>query len=577
MHPPTISGLESFVPLSQSSTAVTWRAYQRSLDRHVMVKMLLTEAVADHEQVERFISVARTIARIKAEALCQIYDVFSSGETHYVVMEDAAGQTLADLVQANPRVPVSTVLRLALNVADALGKAWGSARFVHRNLKPTTIHITPGGTAKLTDFGMAILATPEIDTALLDSGMIVGTPNFIAPEQVDHAHPIDHRTDMYALGAVLYFAFTGQIPFGEQPPEQVVRSQLEALLPNPRNIRPEIPLSVCALLERLLMKHPGNRYATWDAVVSDVNKLLEGKPIRRSPLLGTGLSTLAAPVGATDSDLPRQNAIPFKHATRPGGFIRFTLWSVLYLWLALLANHRIGDPADLYGRLRASFPDFTHYLPVLPEAAPARPVRPPSASAPAVVPTSVAHDPKPRPQPPTPALTVKTVETRSTDVPPDDAFYRSLADAYKTGGTSGMQAFASARLAAGYTHPQFRAVRDALATVEPLDRLVTRALEQAKETEISLVFQGKTRTVVPKSVSNGEVTLFFGEQNRHITLKIASIDNAEMIRLLGKSLTPSQSASVCFRLLETGHPEDARGHAAASGALAPVLNLLANE
>ncbi len=140
-----------------------------------------------------------------------------------------------------------------------------------------------------------------------------------------------------------------------------------------------------------------------------------------------------------------------------------------------------------------------------------------------------------------------------------------------------MQALASARLAAGYTHPQFRAVRDALAAVEPLDRLVTRALEQAKETEIALVFKGKTRTVVPKSVTNGEVLLFFGEQNRHISLKIASIDNAEKIRLLGDSLTPSQSASVCFRFLETGNPEDAQVHAAASGALAPALNLLTAE
>ena len=165
--------------------------------------------------------------------------------------------------------------------------------------------------------------------------------------------------------------------------------------------------------------------------------------------------------------------------------------------------------------------------------------------------------------------------SRSTDAPPDAALHRTLADAYKTGGIAAMQTLVTARLAAGHTHFGFKALQDALAAVEPFDRLVVRALEQVIDTEMDLNYQGKTRQVVPKTVANGEVLFFVTDQKRHVTVKIAGIPDAEKIRLLGPRLAPQQAASVCFRLLETGNREDARRLATAAGSLAPVLTLLA--
>ncbi len=569
---PQIAGLEAFEPIAQSSTAVTWRAYQRTLERHVMVKMLLPEAVANRGQVDLFLSVARALSRVKAESFCQIFDISASADGYYVIIEDAAGKTLAEHVQENPRLPSRTVLRYALGIAEALGKAWESERFVHRNLKPTTIHITAEGVAKLTDFGHAFLAKPGVDIDRLDGGMVVGTPNFIAPEQVDHTHGIDCRSDMYALGAVLYFALTGQIPFGDQPPEKVIRSQIEDLLPNPRTLRPDLPLSVCLLLERLLMKHPGHRYAAWGEVVADIKRLLDGKPLRRSPLLGAGLSTLAAPAGE-DAGAPAPRPAPAARPAGPGGFFRFLLWMLLMAWLFLFANHRLGDPLDLYPLLRARLPGLVPYLPPSqsrpplppqpPATSPALRVLPPPVSAVAAPADAVA--PSPPAQPPV-----------VPEPPPDRALHRALADACARDGVRGLRAQLDARLAINDANPRLRAIRDTLGAVEPLDQMAARALERAVGREIDLIFNGKTRKVVPREVAGGKVSLFFGEQNRTVTLDLATLGDAEMIRLLKTPLEPHQAAAVALRLLETGERVAARPYAAAAGPLAPILTLLAD-
>jgi serine/threonine-protein kinase len=356
MFPPDIPGLESFDAISQTSNTATRRANQRSLDRHVMVKALLPEAASDPQQVAQFVSVFRAIARIKADAFCRIFDVRSAQAIHYVVMEDVVGQVLSDRIQATQRCSVTQMLRYARDLADALGKAWTSDRLVHRNLKPTAIRITPAGTAKLTDFGMAVLMTLGGETAQPEEDTVVGTPNFIAPEQITRSHPVDCRADMYALGMILYFGLTGRLPFGDQPPEQVVHSQIEARLPSLRDIRPDTPISVCVLVERLLMKDPDHRYPSWGEVLTDLNRLLDGKPIRRSPQLGTGRSTLTSSCVALTSE-GRALLKSFRHGHREdhGGFSRFILWLLLALWLAALANYRLGDPAGLYQRLQDAF------------------------------------------------------------------------------------------------------------------------------------------------------------------------------------------------------------------------------
>ncbi len=565
---PEIPGLESFAPISQTSTTLTWRAYQRSLDRHVMVKLLLHEAASDPKLVEQFVSVSRSIAHIKAEAFCQIYDVYSANDVHYVVMEDVPGQTLSDRIKATPRGSVSQMLRYALNLSDALGKTWDSDRLVHRNLKPTAIHITPAGTAKLTDFGMATLSMIGAVDDQKASSEIVGTPNFIAPEQVNHTHEIDCRTDMYALGLILYFGLTGRLPFGDLPPEQVVRSQVEDKLTHLRDIRPDTPLSVCALIERLLMKNPEDRYSSWGEVIADINRLLEGKPIRRHPVLGTGLSTLAPPTLV--SPLKNTERLETADAQDRSGQTRRVLWLLLFLWFSALANHRFGDPAGLYPRVQSLFRARTPE----PQPTPGQ-AQPPARVTPPVVSTPVPPK-KTTPLPP-PPQTVGTFENRVTAMPPDAAFHRELAGAYQTGGITAMQSVVKDRLAAGYTHFEFKAIQEALAAVEPLDALAIRALEQIVQTEIMLNFQGKNRRVVPKAVADGEVVVYFPEQKRHVTLKIASISDAEKVRLLGPNLTPQLSASVCFRLLETGNAEAAQPYAAASGSLTGALTLLAAE
>jgi serine/threonine protein kinase len=574
MFLPDIPGLESFDAISQTSNTTTWRAYQRSLDRHVMVKALRTEAASDPRQVEQFVSVFRAIARIKADAFCQIYDVCSAHHIHYVVMEDVVGQALSDRVQAAQRSSVTQMLRYAYDLADALGKAWTSDRLVHCNLKPTAIRITPAGTAKLTDFGMAVLMPLGGRTGQTDEDTIIGTPNFIAPEQITRSHPIDCRTDMYALGMILYFGLTGQIPFGDQSPEEVVRSQVQARLPGLRDVRPDTPLSVCALVERLLMKDPTNRYSSWSEVLADLTRLLENKPIRRSPLLGTELSTLTSSQVPLSKEDRAVLTSARQYACESGfGFGRFVLWLLLALWFAVLGNYRLGDPVGLDSRVQHAFALLLPAPPSIPDHAPAD-APPEGLVAPVPAPPEIAPTP-PEVVPAPPKIRVQ--ETRSTDLPPDAAFHRALANAYGTGGVAAMQAFLASWLASGHIHPEYKAMQADLAALEPLDRLASRALAQASDTEMSLKYRDKTRLVIPKAVADGEVIFFFPEQKRHVTIKIATLSDAEKIRLLGPRLTPQQAAAACLRLVETGNREAARAHAADAGALAPILTLLAAE
>ena len=453
--------------------------------------------------------------------------------------------------------------------------------FVHRNLKPTAIYITPEGVAKLTDFSNAVLATPGTDITRFDNGMIVGTPNFIAPEQVDHAHPIDCRTDMYALGALLYFAFTGQIPFADEPPEQVIQSQVSALLPNPRKFRPNLPLSVCALIERLMMKHPDHRYANWGEVISDVKRLIESKPLRRSPLLGTGLSTVTSPDRVPNDAMQHAHHTSATQPTSPATFIRLILWIALAVWLFLFGNHRLGDPYHLYEKVAKRHPAIAPYLPTLRPARHAQQSEPYPSTPLRLLPHSNSPKTAPVVSPPqtqTPPPAVKTgnapTQTVSDTV---SAFHRALANAYKQGGVRSMQELTATLPNDTSAMPQMQRIKDALAALEPLETVTARALEKVVGNEIGLIYLGKMRRVVPKTVTNGKVTLFFGEQSRDVTLAIANLDDTEKIRLLGTDLTPAQAAAACIRLLENGKHDAARPYATTADSLAPILNLLTNE
>ena len=306
----SLPGFEVLDQLRQTSKTVTVKAVQQSLDRTVALNFLRPELASDPNEARRFLSIARVCAQIKADGLPQIYDINSHGEQPYMVMEHVEGLSVAEIVRQNGPLPIALSIRIAITVADALNHAWQQSRLVHRNLKPSEIRIDDRGTPKLTDFGRATVILPNGHLADEEEpGMVVGTPNFLSPEQVQGSSAIDCRADIYALGATLYYMITGRVPFPDSDPEAVIQKQLTEQIPHPRTFRPDLTTSASGLISRLMMKVPEDRYTDWTDAMGDMQLTLKNHPLRRRETPQKGISTVSSVVAATQ-DVPPAPELP---------------------------------------------------------------------------------------------------------------------------------------------------------------------------------------------------------------------------------------------------------------------------
>jgi len=281
-----IPGYEFLQKIEESATATLWRARQESLDRDVAIKILKPEFISHADEVQAFLREARAVAKLKSGNIIQIYDVAQHEDVLFIVMEAVNGHPLTTLLDLGDPLPQKRALSIALSVAQALSDAWSAEKLIHSNIKPGNIMIEKGGSVKVANLGMSAIAGDE-------PGMIVGTPNYMSPEQADASGRVDFTSDMYSLGAVLYHMVTGQVPFDNLDEEAVLRGQIEGQLSFPPELNPEITPPCAQLIARLMMKDPRKRYSDWQSVISDLAKLAAGKMIVTKPLAGPG-STIAA-------------------------------------------------------------------------------------------------------------------------------------------------------------------------------------------------------------------------------------------------------------------------------------------
>lgn len=293
--------------LGRGGMAVVWRGVDTRLDRPVAVKVLDGAALAESGGVQRFHQEARTVARLTDPHVVSVYDVGSDGDRHYLVMELVHGESLAALL-ANGPLPVRRAVEIAAQVCEALGAAH-VAGVVHRDVKPGNILIDDKGRVKVCDFGIARLvgaAQPQL-TAV---GAMIGTSQYMAPEQVSGG-PVDARTDLYALGCVLYTMLAGVPPFQGEAAISVAWQQLHHE-PEPIAVRrPEVPAPLAALVDRLLAKDPGDRPGS----AAQVRAALVG--VARTgavtdpgvdPAAGAGTSAVADPTTAVLAGTGRSGA-----------------------------------------------------------------------------------------------------------------------------------------------------------------------------------------------------------------------------------------------------------------------------
>src|SRR5271169_4804807 len=248
-----------------------YKALDTRLDRVVAIK-ILPDHLADRAELrERFEREARTVASLNHPHICTLFDIGRQDGTDYLVMECLEGETLAQRLQKGP-LPLDQVLRFAIEIADALDKAHRKG-ITHRDLKPGNIMLTKSG-SKLLDFGLAKLrqevapATPfsqlpTVAEPVTAQGMILGTLQYMAPEQVEgKTDEIDARTDIFAFGAVVYEMATGVKAFEGKSQASLIAKILEADPPPISSLQPMTPPALERVVKTCLAKDPDDRWQT---------------------------------------------------------------------------------------------------------------------------------------------------------------------------------------------------------------------------------------------------------------------------------------------------------------------------
>jgi hypothetical protein len=278
-----LPGLELHEKLGEGGMGVVYRARDVRLDRPRAVKVIRRGPFGDGEARDRFNREAKAVARLDHAGVVRIYALGEHEGVLFICMEYLEGGSLQELLRRGPpevRAAADLVRQLALAVQHA-----HENRVLHRDLKPGNVLLTAGGAPKVTDFGLAKLL--DIDDDLTQTGAVLGTPSYMAPEQAEgRSGQVRECTDIWALGAILYECLTGRPPFrGETRSETVEQITKRAPVP-PRRLRAEVPPELEAVCLKCLRKEPGRRYATAAALAADLQDWLDGKPTRLRPAPG---------------------------------------------------------------------------------------------------------------------------------------------------------------------------------------------------------------------------------------------------------------------------------------------------
>ncbi|MGD9346234.1 MAG: protein kinase [Candidatus Aminicenantes bacterium] len=267
----TVTGRYNIIKeLGRGGMGVVYKAEDTKLKRTVALKFLPPELTHMPEVHERFMREAQAAAALDHPNICTVYEFDEAEDTNFISMAYIEGQSLRKKIESGP-VELDEALRIAAQVAEGLQEAHKKG-VVHRDIKSVNIMVTERGQAKIMDFGLARMTERTLVT---QEGMTMGTIAYMSPEQAK-GEKVDHRTDIWSCGVVLYEMLTGQLPFKGEHDQSVVYSILNRKSKPITELRSEIPLSIGQVVDKALEKNPDERYQQIDELLDDLKSISAG-------------------------------------------------------------------------------------------------------------------------------------------------------------------------------------------------------------------------------------------------------------------------------------------------------------
>ncbi|MCI0682994.1 MAG: serine/threonine protein kinase [Gemmataceae bacterium] len=330
-----IPGYKLLDKIGQGSMGAVYKARQLSMDRIVAIKVLHQKFAANKEFLARFRREAHLAAKFNSNHIIQAIDVGQSGTINYFVMEYVEGVTIKEELEKGKIYDEAEAIDIVLQIARALQSAH-RRNLIHRDIKPANIVITKDGTAKLADLGMARATTDEAHIEK-ERGLTMGTPHYMAPEQIRGKSDVDSRADMYSLGATLFHMVTGRPPFPYPTIDEVLRAHLKEELTPPDHINTKLSAGLGEVVEFMMAKSRKKRYPSPDELILDLECLQRDEPPRfaRQHMAASMQAIEQADDEEEEEDSDQPQVVPLKWALILAGILAFSCVGNMFLLLRL--------------------------------------------------------------------------------------------------------------------------------------------------------------------------------------------------------------------------------------------------